>query len=340
MITNRHAVRWRIATAAVGALTAAAVAQDIKPPEAAQQHAKPPLPAAKAAGALPNGPVIVKVKPDPLVIQQQQPWGGQLAQAPLTPAPEVVRLWAPETVASVRLSNHDLSAVAELDAKEFARREAASARLGLSSVPAEVIFAILARGELSVEQCERLLAIAQDKVLALPRGALGLRMQPSGDPRNPGVEVLLLLPGMPAERVLKIGDRIERIDDRPLATSSDLVEIVQSKMPGDHVRLSIARQQRDERGKPKLDPAGGFIDDRMEFDVALTTAVDLDRFEDQLASPVRSVVLERRLLALREAEARFSPRTVKIKSPPPAPIVPKKRPSDAGAARDPLTPDD
>ncbi len=294
-----------VASAVSFAVTNAAVAQEVKPP--------------------PAKPVA------PLV---------NLLQTPITPAPEVVRLWAPQTLASVRLSVQDLSSVAELDSREFARREAASARLRGASVTAEVIFAILAQGELSVEQRERLLTIAQEKVLALPRGALGLRMQPSGDVRNPGVEVLLLLPGMPAERVLKIGDRIERIDGQPLATSSDLVEIIQSKLPGESVRLSIARQQRDDRGKPKIDPAGGFIEDRMEFEVALTTAVDLDKFEDRLASPVRSVVLERRLLAWREAETRFAPATSRVIAPAPVPARVKKSPPPKATATEPLPTDD
>lgn len=310
-----------IALALALAASGTSSAQEVKP--------KPTKPIAPLANRL--APVAVQP-------QQPQPWGGNLLQAPMTPAPEVIRLWDAQTVAAVRLSSHDLSAVAELDSREFVRREAASTKLRANSVTADVIFAILLKAQLSVEQRERLLTIAQEKVLALPRGALGLRMQPSGDVRNPGVEVLLLLPGMPAERVLKIGDRIERIDGQPLATSSDLVEIIQSKLPGESVRLSVARQQRDDRGKPKIDPAGGFVEDRMEFEVALTTAIDLDKFEDRLSSPVRSVVLERRLLALREAEERFAPATSRVIAPLPAPIQVKKPrpPKDAPIEPQPL----
>ncbi len=313
----------RIALVSILAVSGTVSAQEVKP--------KPTKPVAPLANRL--APVAVQPQPP-------QQWGGNLLQTPITPAPEVVRLWDAQTVAAVRLSAQDLSAVAELDSREFARREAASAKLRAKSVTAEVIFAILSKAELSVEQRERLLTIAQEKVLALPRGALGLRMQPSGDVRNPGVEVLLLLPGMPAERVLKIGDRIERIDGQPLATSSDLVEIIQSKLPGESVRLSVARQQRDDRGKPKIDPAGGFVEDRMEFEVALTTAVDLDKFEDRLASPVRSVVLERRLLALREAETRFAPATKRVIAPLPVPIHVKKPRSPKDAAIEPRPLDD
>ena len=114
--------------------------------------------------------------------------------------------------------------------------------------------------------------------------------------------------------MLKIGDRIERIDDRPISTSNDLVEIIQSKAPSESVKLSVSRQQRDERGKPKLDDQGSFIEDRFEVDIELTSAADLDRFEGQFPNATRSTVLERRLLALREAQARFAPARVKVMS--------------------------
>lgn len=239
-----------------------------------------------------------------------------LRSVPLMPAPEVVRLWAPETLASVKLSNSILTAVAELDSREYARREAASAKLLAPQVTPEEIFALLVRGDLSDEQCERLLSIAQAKVLGLPRGALGLRMQPSGDPLHPGVEVIMLLPGMPAERFLKLGDRVESIDSRPIGTSNDLVEIVQSKLPGESVRIAIARPQRDERGRPKLNPDGASVEDPMVFDVPLTSASDLEKFEDRFPTQSRSVIVERRLLALREADERFAPSVKQMKTLP------------------------
>ncbi|MSR44371.1 MAG: PDZ domain-containing protein [Phycisphaerales bacterium] len=274
-------------------------------------------------------PTVVKVKVDPpgdAVPGRRD----EFVSTTLHPAPEVVRLWSAEVIAQVRITAHVLNAVAELDSPEFKTREAATARLSDPSVPTEEIFAVLVRGHLSDEQCERLLTVAREKVLDLPRGALGLRMQPSGDPRNPGVEVVLLLPGLPAERVLKIGDRIELIDEKPVATSGDLVEIIQSKSPGESVRLSVARQLRDERGKPRLHENGGFIEDRMVFDVVLTTATDLEKFDDRFPMQTRSVILDRRLIALREAEQRFSPATTKVGRPAiklPSPQLPLSQPS-------------
>ena len=269
----------------------------------------------------PQDPVKVKIE----AIGGQQLWRGDIMQSPMLPAPEVVRLWSEEVLANVRISAKVLSLVADLDSHEFAQRQTASARLSDPTVTTEEVFAILVRGNLSDEQRERLLTVAREKVLALPRGALGIRMQVSGNPEKPGVEVQMLLPDMPAASVLKIGDRIESIDGKPVKTSNDLVDIIQSKVPGDSVKLSVARQQRDEREKPKLDGKGGFVEEHVEVQVDLTSATNLDKFEGQFPTSSRSMVLERRLLALREAEEKFAPATAKVPLIPISDAKPAKK---------------
>ncbi|MSQ90342.1 MAG: PDZ domain-containing protein [Phycisphaerales bacterium] len=283
-------------------------------PVAVAQGQRAPGQRPAGIGVVPDLATVVKPKIDPDAVPPIL-WRGDLLPAPLQPAPEVVRLWSPEVIAHVRISSRVLEAVADLDARAFATREAASARLADPAIATEELFAVLVKGNLSDEQTERLLTVASEKVLSLPRGALGLRMEASGDLLNPGVIVVMLLPGLPAERVLKLGDRIEKIDGKPIALNTDLVEIIQSKMPGENVRLSVARQQRDERGKPKLDPAGGFVEDRIELEVGLTSATDLEKFEDRFPNQMRGAIVERRLLALSEAEARFRPATAKVQRP-------------------------
>ena len=274
-------------------------------------------------GKNPDPPAPVKVKIE--AVDGQLLWFGDQRQSPMLPAPEVVRLWSEEVLANVRISAKVLSLVADLDSHEFAQRQTASARLSDPTVTTEEVFAILVRGNLSDEQRERLLTVAREKVLAIPRGALGIRMQVSGNPEKPGVEVQMLLPDMPAASVLKIGDRIESIDGKPVKTSNDLVDIIQSKLPGDSVKLSVARQQRDEREKPKLDGKGGFVEEHLEVQVDLTSATNLDKFEGQFPTSSRSMVLERRLLALREAEEKFAPATAKVPSIPTASAKPVKK---------------
>ena len=269
----------------------------------------------------PQDPVKVKIE----AVGGQQLWRGDIMQSPMLPAPEVVRLWSEEVIANVRISAKVLRLVADLDSHEFAQRQTASASLSDPTVTTEEVFAILVRGNLSDEQRERLLTVAREKVLALPRGALGIRMQVSGNPEKPGVEVQMLLPDMPAASVLKIGDRIESIDGKPVKTSNDLVDIIQSKVPGDSVKLSVARQQRDEREKPKLDGKGGFVEEHVEVQVGLTSATNLDKFEGQFSTSSRSMVLERRLLALREAEEKFAPATAKVPLIPISDAKPAKK---------------
>lgn len=284
---------------------------------------RPPEEKGQGVGKIadPQAPVKVKIE----AVGGQQLWRGDFMQSPMLPAPEVVRLWSEEVLASVRISSKVLSLVADLDSHEYAQRQNASERLADPTVTTEEVFAILVRGNLSDEQRERLLTVAREKVLGLPRGALGIRMQISGNPDRPGVEVQMLLPGMPAASVLKIGDRIESIDGKPIKTSNDLVDIIQSKAPGDSVKLLVARQQRDERDKPKLDGKGGFIEERVEVEVDLTSASNLDKFEGQFPSQTRSMVLERRLLALSEAEEKFAPATAKVQPIPTANTKPGKK---------------
>jgi hypothetical protein len=213
----------------------------------------------------------------------------------------------------VKVSGKVRAAVAALDSSVFNERSEASRVLTDASVAPEQLFAVLDRETLSTEQRERLLAAAREKVIALPRGALGIRMQPSGDPQRPGVEIIMLLPGMPASAVLKVGDRIEEIDGKPVANSNDLVDLIQSRLPGESVKLRVARPERDERGRPKLDGQGGFVEQRLNVDMQLTTAADLDKFEGQFPSMSRSLVLERRLLALQQAEERFAPKPIPVR---------------------------
>ncbi len=251
----------------------------------------------------------VPVKP---AVQQPQAWRGDVMGQPVTPAPEVLRLWSPEVLSSVKVSGKVRAAVAALDSSVFNERSEASRVLTDASVAPEQLFAVLDRETLSTEQRERLLAVVREKVIALPRGALGIRMQPSGDPQRPGVEIIMLLPGMPASTVLKVGDRIEEIDGKPITNSNDLVDLIQSRLPGESVKLRVARPERDERGRPKLDGQGGFVEQRMHVDMQLTTAADLDKFEGQFPSMSRSLVLERRLLALQQAEERFAPKPIAV----------------------------
>ena len=251
----------------------------------------------------------------------------------VTPAPEVVRLWTPEVASKVQLSSTLLSTIADLGSPDFALRQSASAKLADQAVTAEELFALLVRGRLSDEQVERVLAAAHSKVMAMPRGALGIRMQPSGDHAHPGIEVTMLLPKLPAEKVLRIGDRIEKIDGKPVTDSNDLVEIIQSKLPGETVRLYVARPLRDDRGKQVLNDNREVVEENLTIDIPLASATELDQVAERQALPSRSIVMERRQKALNEANARFSPKPVG------AVVAPVADSDSKAAPKPPITPE-
>lgn len=196
----------------------------------------------------------------------------------------VRRMWDPAAVERVALPKPLLECIARLDDAKYAVRERASAELDAGAFPLEEIVAALVRGQLSPEQHARLVAAACTRALALPRGALGIRMQSSMDRVRPGIEISMLLPGMPAERVLRPGDRIERIGDVPVQASDQLVSMIQSRVPGDIVRLTVARARRDDRGRIEVGEDGMSIEDRVEVEVELADAAELERFEARLPS--------------------------------------------------------
>ena len=219
----------------------------------------------------------------------------------------VRRMWDPATVERAALPQPLLECIARLDDPKFEVRQRASAELDAGAFPLEEIIAALARGRLSPEQHARLVAAACVRALALPRGALGIRMQSSMDRVRPGVEISMLLPGMPAERVLRSGDRIERIGDMPVEISDQLVSMIQSRMPGDTVKLTVARARRDDRGRIQVGEDGMAIEDRVDVEVELADAAELERFEARLPS---AGAADWREAVVREIRTRFPEREV------------------------------
>ncbi len=221
----------------------------------------------------------------------------------------VRRMWDPAVVEQVTLPKPLLECIARLDDAKYAVRDRASSELESGTFPLEEIVAALVRGQLSPEQHARLVAAACTRALALPRGALGIRMQSSMDRMRPGVEISMLLPGMPAERVLRPGDRIELIGDIPVQASDQLVSMIQSRVPGDTVRLTVARARRDERGRIEVGDDGMSIEDRIEVEVELADAAELERFEARLPS---ASAADWREAVVQEIRSRFPARESQI----------------------------
>jgi hypothetical protein len=161
-----------------------------------------------------------------------------------------------QNVADVPLDMTLLEIVRQLDAPDFHEREQAAQQIIERADDKIKLYAILDHGDLTVEQRYRLLQVVREYLLEMPRGAVGISMdgwQPGMALQGGGVRVADLVPGMPAERVLQVGDRIVAIDGHPLATQNDLIIYVQNKRPGDKVNMSIKRSKTDERGNLVVD---------------------------------------------------------------------------------------
>lgn len=135
--------------------------------------------------------------------------------------------------------------VAELDAPSYARREAASQRLLETPDAAASLVARLASGGLSSEQRQRLLTIVARQVESTPRGALGIRMETLRE-NGRGVVVSGFVENMPAAAVLRVGDRIVTVERVEIGGASDLIDVVQRRLPGETVRLGVLRGEGEE----------------------------------------------------------------------------------------------
>ena len=142
-----------------------------------------------------------------------------------------------ELIRTARIPSSVTTAVGGLSEDSYEVRQAASADLRSSPVPDEVLMAVLDRQQLGHEQRHRLLRILNWRIHNRPRGAVGIRMSPGKD----GVLINELVPGLPAEKVLRVGDTIIKINDFGVKENSDLVGVVQRLVPGTLIRMSVLR---------------------------------------------------------------------------------------------------
>jgi hypothetical protein len=214
-----------------------------------------------------------------------------------------------ERLASVRVGEVARKAAGELDAAEFARREAASATLLDPAITDPELWAMLDRDPLPREARERLLDAACRRILERPRGALGIRMGNVAPPRS-GVMVQSTVPGLPADRVLLPGDVVQRVDGAEVNSIEDMANELQSRAPGQEVRLQLVRAERDAAGKPLQGPDGRPVERQVEIRVPLGNAVDLDRADRAGMragiQPMPSLVVQRRTLQVAILRRRFA----------------------------------
>ena len=197
--------------------------------------------------------------------------------------------WSPQRLAGVRPDPRVAALVADLSAEDPAKRDAASVALRDQSLPDEQVWLQLAQppAPLGPEAQARLVDACRARIAEAPRGALGIQMAGRMGDGN-GVTVTGLIPNMPAQKVMRAGDRIVALDGRPVRTSDDLSEIVQMKRPGARIKVSVMRGERDELGRVRGGPDGRPVEARLELEMDVGSRADLDRFGDPQERLIRA----------------------------------------------------
>ncbi len=221
---------------------------------------------------------------------QEQFAGLRVAQAEQPP-------WSVDRLAGVQPDPRVRAWVADLGSEEPARREAATTALLDQSLPDEQVWLQLARPPepLGAEAHARLIEVCRSRIIDAPRGALGIQMAGRFGDEN-GVTVTALIPNMPARKVLRAGDRIVALDGRPVRNSNELSGIVQVKRPGQRIKVTVMRGERDELGRVRGGPDGKPVETRLELEMDVGSRSDLERFGDQGLDFARPVDTRERLV--------------------------------------------
>ena len=154
-----------------------------------------------------------------------------------------------ELIRNARIPSSVTNEVARLSDESFTLRETASAALRASPVPNEVLMAVLDREDLEPEQRHRLLRVLKLRIQQRPRGAVGIRMSPG----RGGVLINELVPGLPAEKVLRVGDTIVMINDIVVRENSELVGVVQRLVPGTLIRMTVLRSNENGKNNERIE---------------------------------------------------------------------------------------
>lgn len=240
----------------------------------------------------------------------------------------IMEALSPERLAHVRVSGAVQELVVRLDDPSYQVREGAAEALRSQRIDDAEIWAVLDRAELSPEARERLLGIAKRRAMEKPRGALGVRMG-NAPLARPGVLVQGTLPDMPAEKILKVGDVIEQVDGVQLTSSNDLAEALQTRPPGHEVKLVVLRTERDAQGRPLAGADGRQVERRLEFNVALGDASNLDRFDAMEARAMglpNNMAMNRANLPLQQRAWQAASIAQRFASKPAPAVVPEALP--------------
>ena len=184
----------------------------------------------------PDAPVIRQFQPP----RQLQGGGVRLRLGGGIQAQDILDLRA---IRSAAIPTEIHSLVDALASDDFPDR--IDAMLALREHPADdhCLMAVLENGTpLLEEQRLRLLSAIEWRILNRPRGAVGIRMMPRTLGMRPaGIEVQEVIAGLPAERVLRVGDVLVRLDDKVVFENQELILHVQQMRPGEKISVDLLR---------------------------------------------------------------------------------------------------
>ena len=243
-----------------------------------------------------------------LIIEQQRVGGAKLQVMTLQRSSMAKLLGVdsiPEDLDDVVISPELRDLVDRLADESFEERVRVTSELASLPCSDDELYALLERESISAEQRWRILAALRERLASRPAGAMGIRFSQLIS------EAIIeqVIPGMPAEKVLRAGDRITHINGQRIAGREDLVAHVQRRAPGSVVKLTVQRPRRDERGLPIVD--GGVEEfDEVNVDFELGSFDELDRISRELGEgPVQPSAVQRERINLAETAAlRFAPR--------------------------------
>lgn len=192
--------------------------------------------------------------------------------------------------------------VALLGDSSYAVREAATTLLVEGAFRNQEIYAVLAQPNLAAEQRHRLLEVLHDRLVSMPRGAVGIRMDQRFLPGR--VVVMDLEPGLPACEKLQVGDQIVELQGKELKSQLEFIKAIQSQAPGTKITLKVERPVSPQRKRADAGDAAPQLQ-VLDIEIVLGSA-DLLRTED--GRPAPSLVLEDRKRLAGKAQEVYGPR--------------------------------
>lgn len=243
--------------------------------------------------------------------------GGPLALTNTIQAPPAARdfltsaqLPSDEYLRELEIPAAVLKNVVRLGDLKWEVRDAAARELFELAVADEIFLSVLLQADLDLEQRARLVSIVSRRISEAPRGAVGIRMR-RGVGVEAGVVVEAVIEGMPGEKFMRAGDRITGIDGTAVVTSEDLTSIVQSRVPGQAIRVDIVRKLVDERGVTVVGNDGRPKTEEIRVEFPLGSVAQLDSRGGVSSS---SRVLASRARIVDAIRIRFAPRSVRLRT--------------------------